>query len=217
VNGRGVIFDKAGNLYGNDGDTGNDQKFTCPGPSCGSIFKLAPPAGGKGAWKKTAIYRFTGGADGAVPQGGLVIGAAGVIYGATAGGGKGSCGGYVTGCGTVFRLAPPAPGKSAWTETLLYQFNPIGPHGPTPVGGVSFDRAGNLYGVTQSFYAAKGRGAVYRLTRPSGGNSAWGYSILSQFYGTSPVDGLLIGAQGDVFGAASQAEDHGGFVYRLTP
>jgi len=217
VNGGGVAFDKAGNLYGTDADTGADQKPTCPGSDCGSVFKLTPPASGKGAWKKTVLHRFAGGADGALPVGGLAIGAAGIIYGTTAAGGKGSCGADVTGCGTAFKLVPPAAGKSTWTKTALYQFNPIGRQGPTPASGLSFDRAGNLYGVTQSNDATNGRGTVYRLTRPSAGNSAWSFSILSQFYGTSPQSGLLIDAQGAVFGTANQAEGKGGFVYRLTP
>lgn len=218
VHGGGVVFDQAGNLYGTDADTGADQKPTCPGPDCGSVFKLTPPAGGEGAWQKMVIHRFTGGANGALPQGPLSIGAAGVIYGATAAGGNGSCpSSGPGGCGTVFKLVPPAPGKSNWTETVLYRFNPIGLQGPTPVGGLSFDRAGNLYGVTQSNDATKGRGAVYRLTRPSAANSAWGYSILSQFYGTRPQDGLLIGPHGAIFGATAAGDGSSGIIYRLTP
>jgi uncharacterized protein YceK len=218
VYGPSVVFDKAGNLYGADRDTGGDKPITCPGPGCGSVFKLTPPASGKGAWKKTVIYRFTGGADGALPQGSLAIGEAGVIYGTTQTGGKGPCSSPpLSGCGTVFKLTPPAPGKSTWTETVLYRFDPINPNGPRPLGGLSVDRAGNLYGATQSYEPAQGRGTVYRLTRPSAGNSTWSFSIVSQFYGTSPQSGLLIDAQGAVFGVASRAEAKGGFVYQLTP
>jgi hypothetical protein len=217
VDGGGVAFDKVGSLYGTDADTALDQKPTCPGSDCGSVYKLTPPAGGKGPWKKTVIHRFSGSADGALPVGSLSVGAAGVIYGTTEAGGKGSCGGNVKGCGTVFALSPPAEGKSIWNKTTLYQFDPIGRQGPTPASGLSFDSAGNLYGITASNDTTVGRGTAYRLTRPSSGKSAWGFSLLSQFYGNVPQNGLLIDAHGAAFGTASQSKGQGGFVYRLTP
>jgi hypothetical protein len=212
--GPGVVFDKAGNLYGTDADTTGPS--ACPGSACGSVFKLTPPVRGNGAWKKTVIYRFAGGKDGAQPQG-LLIGAAGVIYGATAGGGTGPCDAFYAGCGTIFKLAPPGPGKTSWTETVLYRFNPLNRDGPTPIGGLTFDRAGNLFGVTQASNSTNGRGTVYRLARPSQGNSAWTFSIPSQFYGLFPQDGLLIGPHGSVFGTADKGDASSGVVYQLTP
>jgi hypothetical protein len=208
--GPGVIFDKAGNLYG--AEAGNN---TCSSSSCGTVFKLTPPAHGNGAWTKTVIHRFTGGTDGANPQVGLLIGASGVIYGATAaGGGKGSCSGF---CGTVYKLTPSNTGKPAWTETVLYRFNPENPYGPTPAGGLAFDRAGNLFGVTSAGFDAHARGTVYQLARPSGGNSAWSHTILAQFYGMNPRSGLFIGPHGAVFGSAVKANGSAGIVYQLTP
>lgn len=205
-----VVFDKAGNLYG--ADAGNNA---CPGSGCGAVFKLTPPASGNGAWKKTVIYGFTGGTDGAQPLAGLAIGAAGVIYGATeAGGGKGSCSGY---CGTVFKLIPPGAGRSRWTETVLYRFNPISRDGPTPTGGLTFDRAGNLLGVTEAANNSNGRGTVYRLTRPSGGNGAWTNTILAQFYRMHPTSEPFSGPNGAVFGTATPGNGSGGIVYKLTP
>jgi hypothetical protein len=55
------------------------------------VFELSP--GAKGKWTETVIYRFQGEAsqDGSVPNGGLIIDAAGNLYGVTAYGGTGDC------------------------------------------------------------------------------------------------------------------------------
>jgi hypothetical protein len=55
----GLIFDKAGNLYGTASSGGNPN--TCPastgfGAGCGLVFELAPPSGGKSAWTETTVF-----------------------------------------------------------------------------------------------------------------------------------------------------------------
>jgi uncharacterized repeat protein (TIGR03803 family) len=54
------------------------------------------------------LYSFQGHPDGAVPEGALVIGSNGVLYGATQGGGA-------YGLGSVFELTKPA--GEPWKET----------------------------------------------------------------------------------------------------
>jgi len=86
----GVVFDKQGNLYG--ATTGGGPASCAPvGSECGTVFELSP--GAKGKWTETVIYRFQGEAsqDGSVPNGGLIIDAAGNLYGVTAYGGTGDC------------------------------------------------------------------------------------------------------------------------------
>jgi hypothetical protein len=69
----------------------------------GTVFALSPPATPGGTWTETILYNFTGGSDGGNPEGGVIIGAGGVLYGTTYAGGTGlACSG---GCGTVFSLA----------------------------------------------------------------------------------------------------------------
>jgi uncharacterized repeat protein (TIGR03803 family) len=70
----GVVFDKAGNLYGAT-VTGGIGK--CSG-GCGVVYKLMPSADGK--WKYSVLHRFTG-ADGGQPLGGLILDAKGNLYG----------------------------------------------------------------------------------------------------------------------------------------
>ena len=76
---------------------------------CGTVFSLTPPASSGGAWTETMLHSFGDGRDGAYPNGGLVVGSGGVLYGNTTTGGGGGvagsgCGGE--GCGTAFKLKP---------------------------------------------------------------------------------------------------------------
>jgi uncharacterized repeat protein (TIGR03803 family) len=98
----GVIFDKAGNLYGVTEKGGTYGH--------GTVFQLTPSGTG---WTETVLYSFTGGSDGDDPVGGLIIDDAGNLYGTTIMGGNG------TDCGTIFKLAPTG---GSWTLTTLHMF-----------------------------------------------------------------------------------------------
>ena len=151
-----LIMDAAGNLYGTTviGGAGVD----CAGPSCGVVFKLAPDG------TQTVLYSFcpqSGCADGAGPRAGLLMDAAGNLYGTTKVGGTGGTGGAF-GQGVVFKLAPDG------TETVLYSFCSQLPNctdGATPGAGLIMDAAGNLYGTTALGGIAPGNsGVVFALT-----------------------------------------------------
>jgi len=86
----GLVFDKAGNLYGTTSG-GGDSKC-----SCGVVFKMTPQPSGK--WKYTVLHRFNG-ADGWVPQAGVTLDDKGNLYGTTTEGGPG-------GYGVVFEITP---------------------------------------------------------------------------------------------------------------
>ena len=60
----GLVFDKAGNLYGTAWSTGGYGD--CTGSKCGVIYKLSP--GQHERWKYTELYTFTGGSDGGDPE-----------------------------------------------------------------------------------------------------------------------------------------------------
>ena len=79
---------------------------------CSSWPRLCPYAG-QTKWTETVLYRFKGGTDGRNPSATLTCDGSGAIYGTTFLGGSGKCTnkfGTLVGCGTVFKLAPPALG-----------------------------------------------------------------------------------------------------------
>ncbi len=135
----GVVFDHAGHLYGTTEGGGSN---TCDGDSCGVAFKLV--RGRAGQWKETVLYGFENPADGFFPSSGLVKDKTGILYGTTALGGNGSC--PPDGCGVVHKLAPGAKGR--WKYTVLHKFD--GGDGSGPLGGLTLDNKGNLYGTAYS-------------------------------------------------------------------
>jgi hypothetical protein len=209
-----VVFDKQGNLYGTTRDGGSSS---CPSvQQCGTVYQLAPPAKSGDPWKETVLYIFKGNTskDGASPYGGLVIDAAGNLYGTTGYGGTGNCVvlGILMGCGTVFELSPPKQKGGPWTETVLYSF-PTPKQGFVPWGDLVFDGAGNLYGATiygggygtncgDAYY--KYCGAVFELSPPKTKGGKWTEKTLHGFNGdtdgANPNGGLVLDSSGNVYG-----------------
>jgi len=200
--GGGVIFDKAGNLYGTTPDGGAH--------SLGTVYQLSPTHGGQ--WKEKVIHSFTGGSDGAVGSLGLLLlGGSGELYGIAELGG-------VHGAGTVFKLVPAAGGK--WKLATLYAFKGQ-PNAGFPYGGLIADASGNLYGTT--YYRGKnGVGSVFELVLASNGQyrESLLYSFKATNDGNSPTSTLVFDASGDLYGTASAGGDPGcgcGAVFKLTP
>jgi uncharacterized repeat protein (TIGR03803 family) len=190
-----VIFGPDGTLYGTTSGGGNANCSS----GCGTVFNLKPqPRACTAAlcpWTETVLYRFTGGSDGALPVGDLVFDQGGNLYGAASVGGVGGCAGR-SGCGVIYELTRS---NGAWRQTVLYSFAG-GNAGCWPNGGVIFDQAGKLYGITAGC-GALGQGTVYQLI-PSG--SVWTENTLFDFegeYGTNPVGSLVFDVNGNLFGA----------------
>jgi len=140
-----IILDPAGNLYG--------TAFQGGTPGYGVVFQLTPNSNG---WQEKVLHSF-GNAPSANPVAGLVMDAAGNLYGTTlAGGQQTSCGAT---CGTLFKLAPTSTG--VWTYTPIHVFG-HGTDGYHPSGDLIVDPAGNLYGTTQAG-GAQGSGLVFEI------------------------------------------------------
>jgi uncharacterized repeat protein (TIGR03803 family) len=161
-----LIADNSGALYGTTqrGGSGCPQDY-----GCGTVFMLTPPAKGQTVWTETVLYRFTGGSDGASPLAGLIADKQGALYGTTAvGGGQSGCpqSAFFGGCGTVFKLTPPAKGQTTWTETVLYSFK-AGTDGAIPYAGLIADKEGTVYSTTgiggNSGNNGYGFGTVFKL------------------------------------------------------
>ena len=159
------VSDEAGNLYGTT-ETGGSKGY-------GVVYKLTPVVTGKknGTWTEKILYSFGGSKLGQWPWAGVVLDAAGNIYGTTQYGGKFTTCSSTYGCGTVFELVAPVGTAKAYKEKVLWNFNSI--DGYSPLGNLIFDSAGNLYGTT--FYGGllgqiggtQGEGVVFELN-PSG-------------------------------------------------
>ena len=149
---QGLTVGRGGELYGTTEWGGIAQN--------GVVYRLTAPEGPAGPWNKTILYRFgshTG--DGAEPSSGLLIGAAGELYGTTKKGGT-------WGFGIVFKLTPATRTRAPWSETVLASFTGQNGDGasPEPQQFVS-DRTGALCGTTR-FGGAYNVGTVFRLTLP---------------------------------------------------
>jgi uncharacterized repeat protein (TIGR03803 family) len=218
----GLIFDSAGNLYGNTSKGGSSAN--CLGVArqpvgCGMIFELQPASGG--AWTEKMLYSFVGEpGDGALPAGNLIIDGNGNLFGATTLGGVKSknCpeGQTPGGCGTVFELSN---NNGNWTETVLYQFSNTNGDGAGPESGVVEDLSGNLYGTTSDGGSSK-YGTVFELAPATGGG--WTESILYSFTGYAdggyPFSNLILDTAGNLYGTASYGGNAGvGAVFEITP
>ncbi len=132
------------------------------------------------------LYSFAGGtADGADPNGGLIIDGAGNLYGTTGRGGA-------DGLGTVFEVS------ATGTERVLHSFVGGPTDGSNPAAGLVADGAGNLYGTTYGG-GASGLGTVFEV-------SATGAErILHSFAGgaadgANPSARLVIDSAGNLYG-----------------
>jgi len=144
-----LILDNMGNLYGTTSSGGGDG---CNGVGCGTVFKLAP----NGA--ETVLHAFQGGTDGAYPYAGVIADANGNLFGTTLFGGdvsKRTCSNQISGCGTVFKLAPDG------TETLLKVFD--AQHENSPYAGLTMDNKGNLYGAASA--ASKSLAVIFEIVQ----------------------------------------------------
>ncbi len=199
--GTNLVMDRAGNLYGTTYTVGND--------SFGGVFKLVH---GRTGWILYPLYAFTG-TEGISPSS-LIMGPDGNLYGTNSGGGGGgACNG--SGCGTVFKLTPPATVcKSVdcpWTATILHHFTGQA-DGGVPLGVLVY-QDGNLYGTTRFGGTSSGGcdgggggcGVVYELSPSNGG---WTETVLYTFNGSlgsgaNPYGGVIFDPAGNLYGTAS--------------
>jgi hypothetical protein len=140
------------------GPNGSLYGYTAAG-SDGTVFQLVPPAGGSGAWTYQILYVFTGHKDSnLLYESSPLMRRGDSLYGIASGGSK-ACG--APGCGSVFRLKPPASGTGSWSEKTLYEFVGGTDSGePNWIAGP--DSGGSLYVAT-----SLGNGAVVEVSPPA--------------------------------------------------
>jgi len=194
----GLILDGPGNLYGTT-EAGGIYGH-------GVVFELTPNL--DGSWKEIVLHSFTGGKDGAIPKGGLILDGPGNLYGTTKAGGT-------YGNGVVFELTPNPDGS--WKEKVLHSFTG-GKDGRWPYAGVISDQAGNLYGTT-CYGGASGYGVAFRLMLGSDGK--WRERVLHAFIdhpGACPRASLIRDASGNLYGTTwGDMSTTFGSVFEITP
>jgi len=208
-----LIFDTKGNLYGTTFLGGPNTVNNGAGvQTAGTVFELSPGTGG--VWTEKIIHNFGAPGDGANSVAGLVMDAAGNLYGTTVYGGSDNS-------GTAFEMSPGAGGT--WTESVIHNFSLNGTDGTLPQAGLTFDTQGNLYGTaygggSNPYYG--GLGAVFELSPAGGGN--WSEGVIYSFdavpgIGDYPFDSVTLDSAGNLYCTASSGLYAFGQVLRLTP
>src|SRR5882757_6360843 len=183
----GIVTDSAGNLYGTTAYGGSN--------GYGAAFKIDP------AGNETVLHNFTGGTDGGVPNGGLVLDSAGNAFGATYTGGS-------SGFGTVFKI------NAAGVFTSIYTF-PDRAHGTSPNASLQLDSAGNLYGTTQ-YGGAFNRGTLFKLDQS--GSETVLYSFTGGTDGAYPQSQLIWDGLSNLYGTTTEGgASNNGTIFKLAP
>ncbi len=201
----GVTLDAAGNIYGttNIGGVYN----------AGTVYEIIRKTG-----TEKVLHSFNSSGEGHYPDAGVILDAAGNVYGTTSVGGQTqNCG--VQRCpapaGTMFELTQK---NGSWSVRVLHTFLGNGKDGNIPEAGLVFDAAGNLYGTT-SAGGPNGYGTVFELAPTVGGS--WTEKVLYS-WGNTPSDdapraGLVLDAAGDLYGTTPGNSSGNGAVFEVTP
>jgi uncharacterized repeat protein (TIGR03803 family) len=179
-----------GNLYGETGYGGTND--LADGGGGGTLFRLST----NGVLTTLVEFNLT---NGALPLGGLALGADGNFYGSTAGGTNNE--------GSYFKLTPNG------NLTTLFWYDASTTNG-TPQGILARGSDNNFYG-TSPFAGAFKYGYAFQLT--TNGN----FAILGAFRdpnGSMPTSALLRASDRNFYGTTSGGGTNGyGTIFRMTP
>ena len=191
----GVVFDRQGNLYG----TSNCPQ-DCASGFGGVVFQLAPNL--HGSWTFSVVYSFAEAGCEGYGSCSVAFDPVGHLYGSELSG---------------FPDCHPPAGEiialdhsSSWYRLVVHCFG-AGSDGEYPMGALTFDGQGNIYGATGGG-GSSGVGTVYKLA-PNPGSPRWAETVLYSFQGGSdgvnPIAGLVFDTAGNLYGTTLQ----GGFSW----
>jgi uncharacterized repeat protein (TIGR03803 family) len=193
----GLTMDASGNIFGVGISYSTGEAV---------VYELAKNA--KGNWIPTILYSFTGTSP--TTWGGPIFDQSGNLY-------------MTMTVGSVADLHPGAvyklsPGANGWTRKAIFDFSPdeAVTQGNAPLGGLTLDSAGNLYGTTY-LGGAYGQGTVYELSPTPTGD--YTEKILWSFNGTdgaNPEAPPVFDSAGNLYGTTySGGQDELGTIYEI--
>lgn len=192
----GLTPDGLGNYYGTtyEGGTGG----------FGTLFKYV-----SGTGQLTILVNFNRD-NGSLPAATVTLDGQGNVYGTTYQGGAHSSASNFC-CGTVWKYFLST---GALTTLVSFDGDTVPADGMFPMGGVTLDGQGNLYGTTE-YGGAFGDGIVYEYS------AAGALSTLATFSGpngSNPEGNLVFDGAGNLYGITNQGGTSGyGTVFKLTP
>jgi uncharacterized repeat protein (TIGR03803 family) len=197
----GMTIAADGTMYSTTPDGGAFQ--------AGTVFSLKNTSKG---WKQKVIQNLNGSSNGGYPYEGLMMDAAGNLYGAAPTGGSG-------GQGVIYRLSHTSKG---WVDTVLYNFT--GQNGDGAglywIDLIS-DASGNIYGAT-GFGGTNGTGTAWELVY-SQSKKKYSEKVLYEFGasgsgdGNNPYGGLTMDTKGNLYGTTlNGGPSNIGTFYKLT-
>ena len=184
----GLALDADGNLFG-----------TTSGGAIyggGTVFEIAAASNAI-----TTLATFND-SNGYAPYAGLLIDAAGNLFGTTSSGGANED-------GTVFEVL-------AGSHTLQTMVSFDDTTGTTPRAGLVADAAGNLYGTTSfgpGFGPNGGLGTVFELSADTLALTTM--AVFDHASGESPLANLVLDAQGNLYGTTSPGSATGGTAFEV--
>jgi uncharacterized repeat protein (TIGR03803 family) len=201
----GVVFDKAGNLYGTTSGGGTS--------SLGVVYELSPPSVVGDPWIETVLYNFANKGSGNTGEsGGGVAFVGGNLFAVTISGGAAKA-------GNVLELKPPSGSNGSWLVKEIYSFTG-GSTGAEPLSGggaLIADAVGNLYGTALTGATSA---IVFELSPPQSGSGPWSEAVLYAFQSSdSTTASLTFDQAGNLYGTAGSATGIGGtsMVFELSP
>src|SRR4051812_31381443 len=199
-------------LYSFAGTNGSQPSGNLAQTSDGTIYGTTSSGGAFGygtvfSWSAAAgviaLKSFSGNADGAGPQGGVILATDGNLYGTTAAGG--TINPANGGNGTIFRISP------AGAFATVHLFAPG--EGASSAGPLFQTGNGAVYGTTAS-EGAHGLGTVFTFGLGGGFTNV---DSLTTSQGSSPHAGFTAGTNGNLFSVASSGGRYGmGTLFQIS-